>query len=144
MIIPSLSFNCYGNVTRVVFAVTNADGDDLPVFQIWRPTLSESSYTNVGQTQLIPDKELPEDNELNFPNARFENPLPFKPGDVIGYYQPSNPRHLLYSIEKTGFVSYSNNASDVATTININNTDYDDNELMPFVRVYFGKCIRSL
>ena len=145
VIVPSLNFSCYGRITRISYVTINGShpGDNLPVFQIWRPSSFESNvYNRVGQTQflfesLIKKTEFYFTGAVMAENYQFE----FQPGDVIGYYQPSNPHRLIWSTEETKeYVSYSNNASVAFTTFNTSNVDYVDNKLLPFVRVGFGKC----
>jgi len=145
VIVPSFKFNCYGRINHASAVMINAShsGDELPLFQIWRPTTFGSTlYNRIGQIKF-PIGNLIEDTKFYFTNAIPEDrqTIEFQPGDVIGYYQPSNPRLLLWSINQTGFVSYSNNASDAVITYNTESADYVDNGLQPFIRVFFGMYI---
>ena len=142
VIVPGLTFNCYGRINHVSCVTTNVSqpGNDEPVIQLWRPSSSGSNvYNIIGQTRFF-NKRLIKDTQFYFTNVKFKNGrVKFQPGDVIGYYQPSNPRHLLWSINEEGYISYSINASAAATTINTSNTHYIHNGLIPFVRVYIGE-----
>ena len=143
MIIPSFMFNCYGRINHVSCFAINAShpGDDEPIIQLWRPSSSGSNvYNIIGQTEFLKNENPISDTQFYYIDAPFTiHQIKFQPGDVIGYYQPSNPRHLLWSISETGYVSYSINASATATTINTSNVDYTDDGLVPVVRVDFGE-----
>ena len=145
VIVPSLMFNCYGRINHVSYVTINAShpGDDEPVIQLWRPSSSGANiYNIIGQIKVFTVKNPIPDTQFYFISATFR--IKFQPGDVIGYYQPSNPRHLLWSINEAGYVSYSINASATATTINTSNVDYIDDGLMPYVRVGFGEYIAMI
>ena len=143
VIVPSLIFNCYGRINHVSYVTINAShpGDDEPVIQLWHPSSSGSNvYNIIGQAKYLAVKIPISDTQFYFINAIFNiHQIKFQPGDAIGYYQPSNPRHLLWSINEAGYVSYSINASAAATTINTSNVDYIDDGLVPHVRVDFGE-----
>ena len=143
VIVPSLTFNCYGRINHVSYVKINAShpGDDEPVIQLWRPSSSGSNvYNKIGQTKVLIHERAISDTQFYYIGATFNNrQINFQPGDVIGYYQPSNPRHLLWNINEAGYVSYSINASAAATTINTSNVHYIDDELMPYIRVNFGE-----
>ena len=136
-------FNCYGRIHQVAYVTINVShpGDNEPIIQLWRPSSSGSNvYNIIGQTKVLILKYAIPDTQFYYIAAIFNiRQIKFQPGDVIGYYQPSNPRHLLYSISETGYVSYSINASAAATTINTSNVHYIDDGLMPYVRADFGE-----
>ena len=142
MIIPSLTFNCYGRIKHASYLIINASQpvNDLPKIQLWRPSSSGSNvYSIIGETQFLYGYPI-EHTQFYFIDAIFNIPqIKFQPGDVIGYYQPPNPRHLLWSINEAGYVSYSINASTAATKINTSNIDYTDDGVVPFVRVGLGE-----
>ena len=143
VIVPNLTFNCYGRIDHVSYVAINAShpGDDEPIIQLWRPSSSGSNvYNIIGQTKvLIHERAIP-DTQSYYIDALFNiRETKFQPGDVIGYYQPSNPRRLLWSINKAGYVSYSINASNAATTIDRSNVHYIDDGLVPSVKITFGK-----
>ena len=145
VIVPNLSFNCHGRINHVSYVTMNAShpGKDVPVIQLWRPSPSGSNvYKLIDQIGRIQTENLIETTQFYYIDAMFKSgQVKFQPGDVIGYYQPSNPRQLLRSINEKGYVSYSINAttSAVATTINTSNVDYSNRGLMPYVRVFFGE-----
>lgn len=119
-------------------------GNDLPRLQIWRPSsLKLNVYNRIGQLSFVSPQLI----ENRFTKKQFyftyatsgDDQIEFQPGDVIGYYQPSNPRYLLWSIEEQEYFSYSNNASVEFMTYNTTNVDHTNNQLLPFARVSFGE-----
>lgn len=142
MIVPSLTFNCYGRINHIVSTLISPaqSGDDLPVFQIWRPSSLGSNFYNKISQIHIPVGNLIPKTTFYYVDTRPQNHIEFQPGDVIGYYQPSSPHRLLWSLDETGYVSYSNNASVATATINTSNVDYTDDNLLPYFRVFFGEC----
>ena len=142
VIVPSLIFDCYGRINHVSYVTINAShpDNDEPVIQLWRPSSGSNVYNRIGQTKLLILKNAIPDTQFYYTDAIFDiHQIKFQPGDVIGYYQPSNPRHLLYSINEAGYVSYSINASAAGTTINTSSVDYTNDGLVPYVRVDFGE-----
>ena len=142
MIVPNLSFNCHGRINHVSYVTMNAShpGKDVPVIQLWRPSSPGSNvYKLIDQIGQIQFENLIETTQFYIIDAIFRGLVKFQPGDVLGYYQPSNPRQLLWSINEGGYVSYSINASAAATTINTSSVDYIDDGLVPYVRVTFGE-----
>ena len=143
MIVPNLTFNCYGRINYVSYSTINAShpGDDEPIIQLWHPSPSGSNvYKLIDQIGQIQTENLIETTQFYYIDAIFRSGrVKFQPGDVLGYYQPSNPRQLLWSITEGGYVSYSINASTAATTINTSNVDYINDGLVPYVRVTFGE-----
>ena len=143
MIVPSLTFNCHGRIDHVAYVTINASHprDDVPIIQLWRPSPSESNvYSLIDLIGQFLNEIRIESTQFYYVVAVFKSgQVKFQPGDVLGYYQPSNPRYLLWSLIETGYVSYSINASVAATTINTSNVDYTDDGLVPYVRVTFGE-----
>ena len=67
------------------------------------------------------------------------NQIEFQSGDVIGYYQPSDPSHLIWSIQTSGYTSYSNSITTPSTSIDTNNIDNAETNRQPLIAVMFGK-----
>ena len=143
VIVPSLTFNCHGRIDHVAYITINASqpGDDVPIIQLWRPSSSGSNvYDIIDQAKMFHTRFSIDDTQFYYIAVQFKiHQIKFQPGDVLGYYQPSNPRYLLWSLIETGYVSYSINASAAATIINTSNVDYIDDELVPSVAVVFGE-----
>ena len=120
-------------------------GSNVPLFQVWHPTpLNSTTYNKIGEVQL-PARNLIGDPSTDYYYANLSlnnsNQIEFQLGDVIGYYQPANSARRIWSIETSGYISYSNIVSNPSTSIDINNTDYTDNYRQPLIKVMFGKII---
>ena len=124
------------------------NGNNFPLFQVWHPTsLNSNIYKKIGEVQLPPGDRI---TFLIF-NYYFANlslntnsQIEFQSGDVIGYYQPSNPRRLIWSIQTSGYISYSNTVTSPTTSIDTNNTSSVEANSQPLIEVKFGKIISSV
>ena len=148
VIVPRAAFNCNGRITRIAISMqlTNQSGD-LPIFQVWHPTLNSSStYSRIGEVQL-PMADLMNSSEGSYyyvnMSLNSSSQIEFQSGDVIGYYQPSNARHLIWSISTSGFTSYSNNATNSLSSIDTSNVNHIDNDYQPLIEVIIGKIIQT-
>ena len=120
-------------------------GDNFPLFQVWHPTsLASNTYNKIGEVQL------PAGNFINiflyFANLSLSSSssqIEFQSGDVIGYYQPSDPQQLIRSIQTSGYTSYSNNVTSPSTSIDTNNVDNTETNRQPLIEVTFGKIIQN-
>ena len=146
VIVPNANFNCNGRITNVRVSMTGVFRNTLPYFQIWRPSSLNSTMYNIHY-----EVQLPSGNFINPPGDRFRNAyysaslsldsssqIEFQSGDVIGYYQPSNPR-LLRSIQTRGYISYINTVSSPSTSFDISNVDSVRTDLQPLIEITFGK-----
>ena len=120
----------------------------LPLFQVWRPTLFNSStYFKISELQLPAGNFVAVDSGRHYHYANLQlnsnSQIEFQPGDVIGYYQPYEPRRLIGSIQASGYISYSNNITSPSTSIDINSVDNTDNNYQPLIEVMFGKIIAT-
>ena len=147
VVVPSLSFSCYGKLKHISYVTVNGSdpGGDLPVFQIWRPSsVGSSVYSRVAQTEFQDELLIQDTNRFYFTNGIVifkDHQNDIQPGDVIGYYQPSNSQRLIWSINESGHTSYSKDASVPSTVFNTSNADVDV-ELMPYksIEMGFGEC----
>ena len=117
----------------------------MPLFQVWHPTsLNSTTYNKIGEVQLPAGNRIG-DSSTGYYYASLSlnnnNQIEFQSGDVIGYYQPSNPYHGIWSIQTNGYISYSKNVSNSPASIDINNVHYTDNNHQPLIQVMFGKII---
>ena len=118
----------------------------MPLFQVWHPTsLNSTTYNKIGEVQLPAGNRIGSSSSTRYYYASLSlnnnNQIEFQSGDVIGYYQPSNPDRGIWSIQTNGYISYSKNVSNPSTSIDINNADYTDNNYQPLIEVMFGKII---
>ena len=148
VIVPNARFNCNGRITNVAVSMEKWSGDtNNPLFQVWRPTsLNSNTYNKISEVQLPAGKFMIVGQNRNYHyvslSLNSSSQIEFQSGDVIGYYQPSNPQRSIWSIQTSGYTSYSNNAK--SSTIDINNVDNTDTNLQPLIKVTFGKIINKL
>jgi len=134
-IVPSVMFNCSGRVTSIAASMTfeNVSGD-LPIIQIWRPlSLNSTVYNRIGQVQVTNITRVATNHYFtSFSSSELE----FQFGDVLGYYQSFNSRHLIWNIWEIGHMSYFTNTS--TTTIDVSILR-KQNQQRPLIEIEFGK-----
>ena len=148
MIVPSARFNCNGRITSVVVSMFGQPfGNNFPLFQVWHPTSPNSSTYNItGEVQLPAGEFVPvgAGRNYHFANLSLSNntsQLEFQSGDVIGYYQPSDPRWSIWSVQTSGYTSYSNSVTSPSTSIDTNNVDNTETNRQPLIAITFGNYI---
>ena len=146
VIVPSARFNCNGRITNVRVSMQSIIFDNnFPLFQVWHPTSPNSStYNKTGEVQLPAGEFVRVGAGRNYHSANLSlnssnSQIEFQSGDVIGYYQPSNPRWLIWSIQTSGYTSFSNTVTSPTTSINISNVDNTDTDRQPLIELMFGK-----
>ena len=144
VIVPNARFNCNGRITSISVSMYKWHGTDYPLFQVWHPTLLNSStYNKIGEVQLPLGHFINVGRNKNYYYATLSlnnnSQIEFQSGDVIGYYQPSNPRVSIWSNQIRGYTTYSNNATTPLMSIDINNVDYNETDRQPLIKVIFGK-----
>ena len=122
---------------------SDGESGNLPIFQVWHLTLNTSStYSKIGEVQL-PEGNLMTSSEGNYSfvnmSLNSSSQIEFQSGDVIGYYQPSNSRRLIWNIQTTGYTSYSNTVTSPLTSIDINSVDNIETDRQPLIEVIIGK-----
>ena len=145
MIVPSARFNCNGRITSVTVSMflIQLFQSNLPLFQVWHPISDNSSaYNKIGEVQLPPGDYIG-DLQTGYFSASLSlnsnSQIEFQSGDVIGYYQPSDPRRLIWSIQTSAYTSYSNTVTSPSTSINTNNAENNETNRQPLIAVMFGK-----
>ena len=109
---------------------------------MWHPTsLNSSTYNKLSEVQLPAGilKTIGQNQnyyEVSLP-LNISSQIEFQSGDVIGYYQPSNAQRHIWSIQTSGYTSYSNTVK--SSTIDINSVDNIDINVQPLIKVMFGK-----
>ena len=93
-IIPSLRFDCDGEITKwIVRASWRSNRNSFSDLQLWRNSSRNGVYTKVGNTTLI----AAESNASQMYEIAVEPSLPFRTGDILGIFQPSRSRlRVLY------------------------------------------------
>ena len=144
MIVPSARFNCKGRISSIAVSQFQSlvPGSNFPLFQVWRPTLPNSTTYNKVVEFILSLGTLRVDGagrNYYHMNASLDTQTEFQSGDVIGYYQPSDPRRSIWSIQTSGYTSYSNSITSPSTSIDISNVDNIDTDRQPLIAVMFGK-----
>ena len=146
MIVPNARFNCNGRITGISVSMRKWHGTDYPLFQVWHPTLLNSSiYNKTGEVKLPEGEFKAIGNGKNYNNATLplnsSNQIEFQSGDVIGYYQPFHPRVLIWSSRTREYISYTRSVKTPLTSIDLNNEDYNQTDYQPLIKVMFGKIM---
>ena len=146
VIVPNTRLNCNGRIKNVrVSMIFEGFSGNFPLFQVWHPTpLNSSMYNKTHEVQL-PSGDFIFEGFSSYFSASLSldgsSQIEFQSGDVIGYYQPSNPRRSLRSIPTSGYISYSNTVASPSTSININNVDNTEIDRQPLIEITFGKIL---
>jgi len=149
VVVPDANFSCNGRITSVAVSMLFSGlTADFPLFQVWRPSTPNSSvYEKIGEVQL-PGGDFIGDLLDNYFLANVllsdSEQIEFQFGDIIGYYQPADPRRLIWSIETTGYTAYSNSVASPTDIIDISNVDNVENERQPLVAITFGKVMQKI
>ena len=147
MIVPNAALNCNGRITNVAVSmeVITPPRNNIPLFQVWHPTLSNSSnYTIIGEVQLSAGIRMGNDAtrySLTNMSLNSNNQIEFQSGDVIGYYQPSDSQRLIWNIQTSGYTSYSNTVTSPLTSIDTDNVDNIETDRQPLIEIIFGKSM---
>ena len=110
--------------------------------------LNFSTYNKIDEVQLTGGEYINTDGSIGYYYARIslnrKRQIEFQSGDVIGYYQPSNSRRLIWSIQTSGYTSYSNTITSPLTSIDINNVDNIDTDHQPLIEITFGEICNKI
>lgn len=114
-----------------------------PSYQIWRPMSLESNiYTRIGQIQL----EDSHATKMGSGNTHYwlinieftgSNKFEFNTGDIIGHYDPPDPRFRLWSITSNGYTAYSVATDQAIATFNTSSAEALPDQ-RPLIQVSFG------
>ena len=146
VIVPNARFNCNGRITNIRVSMNfEAFSGNVPQFQVWHPTsLNSNIYNKTHEIQLpsgnfIFAGRLSTSYYMASLSLDNSNQIKFQSGDVIGYYQPSNPQRSLRSVLTNGYTSYSNTVASPSTLIDISNVNNIENDRQPLIEITFGK-----
>ena len=126
--------------------MSNWFGNDFPLFQVWHPiSLNSTIYSKIGEAQLPAGVFVAVGVNRNYYSASLSlnsnSQMEFQSGDVIGYYEPSSSRRLIWSIQTSGYTSYSDIVATPSTSIDTNNVDNIEANRQPLIEVTFSKII---
>ena len=118
----------------------NQDDDeegDYPRIQVWRPEAGSQVYNRIDQYTLS-QNDINRRNNYYLANVAFtgSSRIEFQSGDIIGYYQPSDPRYTVWSVQTSGYNSYSLSGRS-STTFSLNSANNDEGR-QPLIQVSLG------
>ena len=138
-IYPQVNFTCSGSILSWVFGADwEGNTDSFTELQIWRPGSEDGSYTKVGSTTIMVDR-----NTTRLYEYRLSSTMAFQAGDVLGYYQPAaSSSQLILLVELQGRevehqVRYYFDAESPGRELNI--SGLDDNRVTVFIDVVTGE-----
>ena len=113
VIIYGSGFRCYSRLTGYLVSLYHDNiGEDYPHIEIWRATFISDGGTMQSAFVRISEYVLTEDDIVQMENYYFANvsfaineTIELQPGDIIGYYQPANPRYTVWSVNTAGYIS---------------------------------------
>ena len=144
VIVPAARFDCSGRITNIAVSMRFSSRNDLPLFQVWRPALSNSTvYNKIAEVELPLGDRIRGENSFSFTNLSLNSSrqIKFNSRDVIGYYQSANS-HRIRTIQTSGYISYIDEVSSPSTLIDANDTDYIYTKNQPLIEVMFGKVYK--
>ena len=120
VVVPEINFTCSGSILSWVFgAQWEGDTDSYTELQIWRPGSRDGVYSKVGSTTI-----MTKENSTRLYQYSLSSPLPFRAGDVLGYYQGSSHQsqlRLLYEDKESSPQFYYTEQTTSSTQFNIEN-----------------------
>ena len=144
VIVPNARFNCNGRITNVAVSEHGQIGSNYPLFQVWHPIqLNSSIYNKIDEVELTGGEYINIDGSIGYYytsiSLNSNNQIEVQSGDVIGYYQPSNSRRLIWNIQTSGYTSYSSTVTSPLTSMDINNVDNIETDHQPLIEIIFSK-----
>ena len=129
--------------------MSDQSGSNFPLFQVWHPTtLNSSTYNKAGEVQLPQGSRINGQGQNSYYHASLSlnsnSQIEFQLGDVIGYYQPSSPSRLIWSIQTSGYISYSNAVTNPLASIDTNALENVENDRQPLIAIMFGKITKIM
>ena len=144
VVVPEARFNCNGRITSVAASMDiSVLGPNLPLFQVWHPVHSRV-YHKIGEVELPLGNYItgPRDYYYAKMSLNISSQIEFQSGDIIGYYQPTDPQYLIYSIQVAQYTSYSNTVTSPSTSIDIHSVNNTETQRQPLIEVTFGKIMQ--
>ena len=109
-----INLTCSGSINKwTVAAEWNGHNVfDIPQLEIWRIQSAETNvYSRVGSTLL---NETTENDNQTY-EFFLSTLLPFQPGDILGIFDPDDPRLDIYYIDTIGPPNYYTRATSPST-----------------------------
>ena len=142
-IVPQKQFFCDGRLTGFMVSLYDYENDNRlhPYIQVWKRSRTNTQlYIIVGQYQLN-DHDITQKNGYFLANVTLSgnDRIPFKPGNIIGYYHPPSPRYRVSSVDVNGYTTYTISTRSPLSSFNIDeDVDGVDNEKQPLIETSYG------
>ena len=106
-------------------------------------SLNSNTYNKISEVRLPAGDRISSSEGGNYYHVSLSlnnnSQIEFQSGDVIGYYHPSDPQQIIWSILTNGYASYSNTTTSPLTSIDTNYVDQLWTNHQPLIAVMFGK-----
>ena len=141
-----INFTCSGLISKWTVAAKwnglRRGHVNFPQLEIWRIQSAESNvYNRVGST--LAEETIENDNRTYefIPST----PLQFQPGDILGIFNPDNPRLGIYYVERIGPPNYhttGEGTSPSTASFNISGNTRSQNDL-PLITVDTSELLHA-
>ena len=148
VVVINSNFTCDGRLNRIMASMLMESGSNEFLFQVWRPSLTDSNiYNRVGQIALRESDVTQVNNSgttywlANMSLIAHEG-IEFQAGDAMGYYHPTNPSYRVYNNPGVNtHMSHTLN-SELGPTDTFNRSNVTSNlNRQPLLSVDYGKWI---
>ena len=138
VLIPNSDFSCNGRITRYMVSLNQDDDEEgsYPRIQVWRPVSGQQSYNRINEYR-IQGSDITRMSGYYLADIQFtgNNRIEFQLGDIIGYYHPDEPRYRVWSIQTSGYDSYTR--SGTSSSFSLSGANRDDDR-QPLIQVTLG------
>ena len=135
VLFPGMNFTCNGSIQSLIFgAQWQGNRSSFLELQIWRPNGSYS-YSKVRSTLI----NMTGENTSELYQYTLTSPLTFGPGDILGYYQPTNQLGLYFELEGQGQLGYLFTARQVSSYLVVSDYHLSVNNVQLLLDVVTGK-----
>ena len=143
VLVPRITFSCIGRLTGYLISLDqDTNGDNYPHIEIWHPVTPRSdrpTYIRLSE-YVLTENDITEMDNYYFANISFaiNETSRLQPGDVIGYYQPPNPRYTVWSVNTTGCISNIISTDTFRMFIYVADVLNTVNDRQPLIQVLYG------
>ena len=140
-ICPQFDFLCNARITRLRIRIRiNPEDRNNPCIQVWRPTfLGSKVFNKVGEVFVTKDHIV----NLTYTEANIpltgSSRIRVESGDVIGYGHPRSTAYSVLTAILSGHVLYEFYGYSATKTLNLNNSDRQNDARQPLVSFELGK-----
>ena len=142
-IIPQFNFACNGIITGIRARMRfNDDDKNYPIIQVWRPwSIGSMIYNKTGEVQLTSSDQVTgnDNNRLVTITLTGNNTIKVQPGDVVGYYHPSQLFNRICTRNIDGYILYQFEGSPNLTSVNLSSANRNNDRRQPLIQFSIGK-----